>query len=307
VIITRRVRASAALALLSLSACAVPHDAPRRVAPPPMPGGWYGHAQPQVPRSAQQTQAVPVQQSAPQVIDVAQSAPARVDAWGQPVGGPPPMHATQPASAPQTNPPRIDPWASAPADTGASRVVAPHTSPQPAPRSGPIDQAMAAATGRQPVPGSAGLESRNVYDADGGPARALTPGNVGRLGGAERELELGGSGRMYLLEMYQQALDEREALEIEVGALTSRIEQLLSRLADSDAALTSEREARATLERDVAALRSENQDLAGRLVTAQIRRLEAEKMLLEARIEQERATQPAPEAAQRPQQPSGRP
>ena len=39
----------------------------------------------------------------------------------------------------------------------------------------------------------------------------------------------------------------------------------------------------------MASLRAENQELAARLTTAQVRRLEAEKLLLQAKIEMQRA------------------
>jgi len=102
-----------------------------------------------------------------------------------------------------------------------------------------------------------------------------------------------GSGRMYILELYQKAIDERDALEVETSALTAALERSQ---ADLEAARATAAELDAEvleLEARVDVLGSENAELADRLITAQIRRLEAEKLLLEAKLEWHRAEQAA--------------
>lgn len=102
-------------------------------------------------------------------------------------------------------------------------------------------------------------------------------------------LRTDGESRMYLLELYQEAVDRREALELEVGAMNDELAHVQRQLAarDEELAAAGRREKAMLEERD--RLVAENDDLTARLVTAQIRRLEAEKLLLEAKIEWLRA------------------
>lgn len=90
--------------------------------------------------------------------------------------------------------------------------------------------------------------------------------------------------RMYLLELYQKSVEERESLTREVKSLQAA----LTKVGDAQAAVEKERDgARMQIEKlqaDLDKARADNQELAGRLLTAQIRRLEAEKLLLETRI-----------------------
>jgi regulator of replication initiation timing len=94
---------------------------------------------------------------------------------------------------------------------------------------------------------------------------------------------------MYLLDLYQKAMDEKDALALEVKGLSSALSQEQGALE----ALTKERDALIAkvqqLQGDNERVAVENADLAARLTTAQIRRLEAEKILLEAQIEWQRA------------------
>lgn len=91
--------------------------------------------------------------------------------------------------------------------------------------------------------------------------------------------------RMYLLELYQKTVEEKESLAREAQSL----HEAISRAGETQAAIEKERdEARAQtakLARDLERAQADNVELSARLVTAQIRRLEAEKLLLEARIE----------------------
>jgi len=94
--------------------------------------------------------------------------------------------------------------------------------------------------------------------------------------------------RTFMLELYQKAIDEKEALALEIKNLEATLSKSRAELA---AALKTNEELQQkhdTLETERARLQEENFELAGRLVTAQIRRLESEKILLESKIEWQR-------------------
>jgi hypothetical protein len=104
-----------------------------------------------------------------------------------------------------------------------------------------------------------------------------------------RGIEPSHAGRMHIIELYQKVLDERDALAQEASDLSAAIEESQAALASGEER-TAQLELRIqALESDLARSQQETLDLAGRLATAQIRRLEAEKMLLESRIESHRA------------------
>ena len=90
--------------------------------------------------------------------------------------------------------------------------------------------------------------------------------------------------RMQILDLYQRVVSEKEALALEVA----KLDTTLSAVRAEEIAASKERDAmRArveTLEAELARASGERDDLAARLTTAQIRRLEAEKLLLEARL-----------------------
>ena len=141
-------------------------------------------------------------------------------------------------------------------------------------------------SGGQPLP-----SEDSIYAWDGGVVDAQKPGSV-EEGTPSHDVQPTEGGRMYILELYQEAIDERDALQLEVTALNASLEQaqnsiddFVKRLARADAIAGS-----MTTERD--RLRQENADLAARVVTAQIRRLEAEKILLESKLEWFRETEP---------------
>jgi hypothetical protein len=97
------------------------------------------------------------------------------------------------------------------------------------------------------------------------------------------------SGRLYILELYQEVLEQRDALMIELNGMTGELERAQGELASLHAAASADQASVGKLQQELALLRAENQDLAARLTTAQIRRLEAEKLLLEAKIAAQRA------------------
>tara|TARA_R110002126_G_scaffold28577_2_gene95315 strand:+ start:5965 stop:6660 length:696 start_codon:yes stop_codon:yes gene_type:complete len=91
--------------------------------------------------------------------------------------------------------------------------------------------------------------------------------------------------RLVLLDLYQQAVDERDELLLEVegqhemlSAADSRIQGLEAKVAMMQAQMDA-----TTLERNT--LQGQTHELAERLVTAQMRRLQAEKRYLETAIQ----------------------
>ena len=98
-------------------------------------------------------------------------------------------------------------------------------------------------------------------------------------------------GKMYLIELYQQVLDERDALLAEVQDLSAILERTQVRLEDTSLRATELEGHVQSLEQGKRALMGQNQDMASRLTTAQIRRLEAEKLLLETRVSWHRERQ----------------
>lgn len=113
------------------------------------------------------------------------------------------------------------------------------------------------------------------------PADAATPG-----------------GRMTLLELYQKALERRDALEREVEVLRAQDEKVRAELASLRAENERLKQQGAGTDSERDKLIAENAELAARLSTAHMRRMEAEKELLELKLERLRekaaaATAPA--------------
>jgi hypothetical protein len=136
-------------------------------------------------------------------------------------------------------------------------------------------------------PGAQSVEPPHLYARDG--TVVAGPEDVSALGPQRREVGEGTSGRMVLLELYQNVIEERDSLSLEVAALRAELEkaQAAQRAAEAETlARTSQVE---VLEVELERLRAESLELAGRLTTAQIRRLQAEKLLLEHRIAEQRA------------------
>jgi len=149
----------------------------------------------------------------------------------------------------------------------------------------------------QPPQGPA-LEPPRLYARDG--TVVAGPEDVSTLGMQRREVGEGESGRMVLLELYQNVIEERDALSLEVAALRAELDKAhaAQRAAEAEAlAQTSHAEALG-VERD--RLAAENLELAGRLTTAQVRRLQAEKLLLEHKIAQQRARVASAQSEGRP-------
>jgi len=127
-----------------------------------------------------------------------------------------------------------------------------------------------------------------LYARDGSVVDAKRPGTVTLQDTLGHDLSPTNGGRMYILELYQKVIDERDGLQLEVKALRKDNERSRAALAEAEARVT---QLQADLDRAMAEKQSlidENLELAGRLTTAQIRRLEAEQMLLESRIREAR-------------------
>ena len=132
--------------------------------------------------------------------------------------------------------------------------------------------------------GQSDPSSDPIYAWDGGVVDSPEPGSVVE-GDPSHDVQPTSNGRMYILELYQEAIDERDALQLEVTALNAALERAQFEMDDFTNRTTklSARMDALILERDQ--LRKENSDLAARVVTAQVRRLEAEKLLLESKLE----------------------
>ncbi len=131
-----------------------------------------------------------------------------------------------------------------------------------------------------------------VVPAEGAPlAAAAVPQE--HAAPARRELGSHDGGRMYLLELYQQVIDERDGLVQEVASLNADLQQARAALSESQSRAAALEQRAQELEARTQALEAESLELAGRLTTAQIRRLQAEKLLLESRIAERRAAAPS--------------
>lgn len=155
-----------------------------------------------------------------------------------------------------------------------------------------------------------------LYARDGSVVANEPAGSITAASEPTRDVAPHAGSRMYLLDLYQKAMDEKDALAVEVKGLNSALSQEQTSLES----MTKDRDTLAARVKELEAQNEhaavENADLAARLTTAQIRRLEAEKLLLEAQIEWQRAQAEeadamrkgrSPASAQRPAQktPSG--
>lgn len=135
-----------------------------------------------------------------------------------------------------------------------------------------------------------------LYGRDGTPVWNAGTGETLTRNGPAGDAKSAEGSRVYMLELYQNVIDEKEKLQLEVQSLQASLERTQ---ADLETARNKNTEASNEITRLQAELeksRAESLELAGRLVTAQIRRLEAEKLLLEHRIEAARiAAQAGPE------------
>ena len=114
------------------------------------------------------------------------------------------------------------------------------------------------------------------------------------MGDPKHGLEPAISNRMRILDLYQEVLEERELLEVELARLNKANkagEELVTRQRD---AMQEMNKNLASLEDARRSLIEQNRDLSARLTVAQIRRLESDKLLLETQIAMHTTTQFAP-------------
>ncbi|MCE9593757.1 MAG: hypothetical protein K8S98_06155 [Planctomycetes bacterium] len=142
-------------------------------------------------------------------------------------------------------------------------VLAACRSLTPAPREAPVGGVVA--------------EPAVLYGRDG----KAVDGNAQR--GAVSEQDQTG-GRLTLLELYQKSCEERDALLQELELVRADLEKTQNALLDAQARVSTLESSSTSETQTLDQLRAENLDLAGRLATAHIRRMEAEKALLELKI-----------------------
>jgi hypothetical protein len=173
-------------------------------------------------------------------------------------------------------------------DPGAERSAAQAFEPG-APAGRLADMGETDPTGESSETSSAQTSQPPLYAWDGGVVDGTPLGRVSAQDGTPRGPESPPSGRMHIIELYQQVLEERDALAHENQELRRHLDETSLALYAKTKAADDLGAQVAALEEARAALTNDNQAIAARLVQAQIRRLEAEKLLLETRIEAERA------------------
>ena len=90
---------------------------------------------------------------------------------------------------------------------------------------------------------------------------------------------------MFLLERYQEVVDERDSMAREIMGLNTVIDTMSGEITVLKGDLGAANMTCAERKDEITRLKSENTSLAERLTTAQIARLEAERILLEESIE----------------------
>jgi hypothetical protein len=120
----------------------------------------------------------------------------------------------------------------------------------------------------------------------GGVVEPDTQGEVTRSGWPQHESDAEPQGsRMFLLERYQDVVDERDGMAREIMGLNAMLESTRSQMATLRVELSASNTTCDERQSNVERLKAENTALAERLTIAQIARLEAERILLEQSIE----------------------
>lgn len=128
-----------------------------------------------------------------------------------------------------------------------------------------------------------------MYARNGSVVGAPEPGSV-VVDSAQTKRDVGqdGGSRMYLLERFQETVEENESLQFEVQGLAAALDQAEARAAQFEADLNALQAKFMELNEQKKQLEDDNLELAEHLTTAQIRRLQAEKLLIEAKIDWQR-------------------
>ena len=120
----------------------------------------------------------------------------------------------------------------------------------------------------------------------GGVVEPAPQGEVTRSGWPQHESEAEPQGsRMFLLERYQEVVDERDSMAREIMGLNAMIESARDDMNKLRVELSTSNTTCDERQTSIEKLMAENTALAERLTIAQIARLEAERILLEQSIE----------------------
>ena len=120
----------------------------------------------------------------------------------------------------------------------------------------------------------------------GGVVEPNAQGEVTRSGWPQHESDAEPQGsRMFLLERYQQVVDERDGMAREIMGLNAMITTVRDQMAALRVELSASNTTCDDRQSNIERLMAENTALAERLTIAQIARLEAERILLEQSIE----------------------
>ncbi len=145
------------------------------------------------------------------------------------------------------------------------------------------------------------VETPRLYARDGSVVDGAPRGQVETRERLVHDLQPSGGGRMYILELYQQVMNERDDLQRELHQLEQERQRQNEQLTSAEERQVRLEERVTALEQEQRRLVEENLELAGRLTSAQIGRLEVERLLLQAKVreakEAARDPVPAPPAA----------
>jgi hypothetical protein len=132
------------------------------------------------------------------------------------------------------------------------------------------------------APGTPAWEKRSFV----GVIEPAAPGEVTQSSWPQHESDAEPQGsRMFLLERYQGVVDERDGMAREIMGLNAMINSVRSQMATLRVELSASNSTCGERQSNIERLMAENTALAERLTTAQIARLEAERILLEQSIE----------------------
>jgi len=132
------------------------------------------------------------------------------------------------------------------------------------------------------------IDEPNLYARDGSVVGGQEPGTVAVSPTTGQNSTTDDGSRWTLLEQYQSVVQDKEELDIEVHALGTALDQSEAREASLRTELAHQKELATQSKERLEALESDNLELASRLTTAQIRRLQSEKLLLEAKLDWKR-------------------
>lgn len=150
------------------------------------------------------------------------------------------------------------------------------------------------------------LQEPQLYSRDGSPVGVQETGTVAVKPEVTHAATQTDGSRWTLLEQYQDAIAANEELEFEVSALGEALDIAETQVATLTATNDELRGQMSDYEARIAALESENIELAARLTTAQVRRLQSEKLLLEAKLDWKRV-EVAINQSEQPPAPGGGP